>query len=190
MKAHTEECEGCVSTIGEDICFDNIGEMMEYHKAQRNWFVAKWEDYIYYPVYHFVRWKFWERVRPGKLKHYYQRARYGHSYMDAWGVDYFLVDNLIPLLTKLKENHISVSTTFFRKKDGVDENGNPTDEAWKLAEQRFNNLLNEIIYGLKCAKRVHDVDYDIKEPGEAKRLMKSAERSFQLIGKHLFTLWD
>jgi hypothetical protein len=110
--------------------------------------------------------------------------------MDLWSVDYYLVDNLIPMLNDFKKNKRSVSMTFFRKKDGVDKDGNPTDEAYRLAEQRFDNMINEILYGLKCAKKIHEVDYDIQKKDEVKKLMKSAERSFQLIGKHLFSLWD
>tara|TARA_Y100000034_G_scaffold95041_1_gene115301 strand:- start:82 stop:558 length:477 start_codon:yes stop_codon:yes gene_type:complete len=158
---------------------------MKKHKI-----VALWEDYIYYPIYRGIRWKVWDKIRPGKIKHYYQRAKTGHSYMDAWSIDYYLVDNLIPMLNELKKNKHSVATTFFRKKDGVDKNGNPTDEAFRLAEQRFDNVLNEILYGLKCAKKIHEVDYNYKDKDEGKKLKKSAERSFQLIGKHLFSLWD
>jgi ketol-acid reductoisomerase len=76
----------------------------------------------------------------------------------------------------------------FRQKDGVDKDGNPTDEATVLAEQRWENVLNEITYGLKCAKKIQDYDYEDKEL--AKKLKKSSQRSFELIGKHLFNLWD
>ena len=69
-----------------------------------------------------------------------------------------------------------------------DEDGNPTDEASVLAEQRWENVLGEIIYGLKCAKTIQNYDYEDKE--EVKKLTKSSQRSFELIGKHLFNLWD
>jgi hypothetical protein len=75
----------------------------------------------------------------------------------------------------------------FRKKDGVDKDGNSTDEAHRLAEQRWDNVLREIIYGLKCAKTIQDYDY---KDVEVKKLTKSSKRSFELIGKHLFNLWD
>jgi len=48
--------------------------------------------------------------------------------------------------------------------------------------------LNEITYGLKCAKTIQDYDYKDKE--EVKKLTKSSRRSFELIGEHLFNLWD
>ncbi len=190
MKKHTEECQGCISTIGQDVCFDSITEMMEHRNAQRNWFVAKWEDYIYYPIYHFVRWKFWGRVRPGKLKHYYQRAKQGYSYMDNWSIDYHLVEILIPMFEHLKKNHISISMAFYDEKDGVDEDGNPTDEASEKAEQRMQNVYGNIIYGLRCAKLIQDAEYDFKKDGEYERLNNSVKRSFSLIGEYFFSLWD
>jgi hypothetical protein len=78
--------------------------------------------------------------------------------------------------------------SMFKKKDGFDKDGIPTDEANVLAAQRWDNVLNEIIYGLKCAKTIQDYDYKDKE--EYKRLTKSSQRSFEMIGKHLFNLWD
>mgnify|MGYP003958526869 FL=1 len=80
--------------------------------------------------------------------------------------------------------------SMFRQKDGVDKDGNPTDEASRLATQRWDNVLNEILYGLKCAKKLQDMDYDYKDKEEVKKLTKSSQRSFELIGKHLFSLWD
>jgi hypothetical protein len=59
-----------------------------------------------------------------------------------------------------------------------------------LAEQRWNNVLREIIYGLKCAKKIQDQDLDYEDKELTKRLTKSYQRSFELIGKHLFSLWD
>jgi len=41
---------------------------------------------------------------------------------------------------------------------------------------------------LKCAKAIQNYDYEDKE--EVKKLTKSSQRSFELIGKHLFNLWD
>jgi len=34
------------------------------------------------------------------------------------------------------------------------------------------------------------LDYDYKDKELTKRLTKSSQRSFELIGKHLFSLWD
>ena len=127
---------------------------------------------------------------PSKVKWFYQRGSRGWSDRSAWSIDTWLVDNLIPMLERLERNKHGTPLSMFRKKDGVDKDGNSTDEANILAEQRWNNVLNEIIYGLKCAKKIEDLDYDYEDKELTKRLTKSSQRSFELIGKHLFSLWD
>ena len=94
------------------------------------------------------------------------------------------------MLERLERDKHGTPSTMFRKKDGVDKHGNSTDEANILAEQRWDNVLNEILYGLKCAKKIQDLDYDYEDKELTKRLTKSSQRSFELIGKHLFSLWD
>ena len=149
-----------------------------------------WYEKIYYPIYRFFVWTIWENIRPGTWKHWYQRARYGHSYQDNWSIDYFLIENLIPMLKKIRHDRMGTPMNFFRKKDGVDESGSPTDEAQDLADKRYDEILDKMIYGLKCAKVIQDLDYDYKNNKRTKQMMKSVEKSFQLIGKHLFSLWD
>ena len=142
------------------------------------------------PLYRFFVWTIWDNIRPETWKHWYQRARYGHSYQDNWSIDYFLIENLIPMLKKIRYDRMGTPMNFFRKKDGVDEAGSPTDKAQDLADKRYDEVLDKIIYGLKCAKTINDGDYDYKDNKRTKQKMKSVEKSFQLIGKHLFSLWD
>ena len=133
---------------------------------------------------------------PSEVKWFYQRGSRGWSDRSAWAIDIWLVNNLIPMLERLERDKHGTPSTMFRKKDGVDKHGNSTDEANILAEQRWDNVLNEIIYGLKCAKKIQDLDYDYEDKELTKRLTKSSQlqrssaRSFNLIGKHLFNLWD
>ena len=54
----------------------------------------------------------------------------------------------------------------------------------------FLKIGNKIIYGLKCAKALQELDYDYKDKNKTKLLNKRVEKTFTLIGKHLFTLWD
>ena len=125
---------------------------------------------------------------PSEAKWFYQRGSRGWSDRSAWSIDTWLVDNLIPMLERLKIDNHSTPMSMFKKKDGVDKDGNPTDEASVLAEQRWEHILNVIIFGLECAKKIQDYDYEDKEI--AKKLKKSSQRSFELIGKYLFNLWD
>jgi hypothetical protein len=47
-----------------------------------------------------------------------------------------------------------------------------------------------MIYGLKCGRTIQNLDFDYNSAKKTKQMMKSVEKSFQLIGKHLFSLWD
>jgi hypothetical protein len=149
---------------------------------------AKWYNkYFAIPFQRFI-----QAIKdfPYEVKWFYQRGSRGWSDRSAWSIDTWLVYNLIPMLERLKRDKHGTPTSMFRKKDGVSKNGIPIDEADVLAAQRWDNVLNEIIYGLKCAKKIEDLDYDYEDKEEVKKLTKSSQRSFELIGKHLFNLWD
>jgi len=127
------------------------------------------------------------------LKHYYQRARYGHSYKDTWDVDYWLIENLIPMINSIRDRNEGIPTTFIKEEDGIGDDGNPTDHAIDLAGIRWRNTLGEILYGLKCAKFIKNDEWGTLEPlgkRRNKKMTKSVKRSFNLIGEHLFSLWD
>ena len=155
--------------------------------------MTKFEEFFYYPVRNFFRWKVWEPISPSMLKHYYQRARYGHSHRDTWDVDHWLIDNLIPMIKILRDRNEGIPTTFIKEEDGVGDDGNPTDHAVDLAGIRWRNTLGEILYGLKCARFIKDDEWGTLEPLGKRRnnkMTKSVKRSFNLIGEHLFSLWD
>ena len=64
-----------------------------------NWYL----DNIYYPIYRFIVLTIWDKIRPGTIKHYYQRARYGYSYQDCWSIDYHLADIIPKMLRDMKK---------------------------------------------------------------------------------------
>jgi len=155
--------------------------------------MTKFKEFFYYPVRNFFRWKVWEPISPSMLKHYYQRARYGHSYKDTWDVDYWLIENLIPMINSIRDRNEGIPTTFIKEEDGIGDDGNPTDHAIDLAGIRWRNTLGEILYGLKCAKFIKNDEWGTLEPlgkRRNKKMTKSVKRSFNLIGEHLFSLWD
>ena len=184
-----EENKVVYRTDSTDKEFDSLEEMIAFWKSDRNWLVAKWEDYIYYPFYQKVVNGWWEKIRPRTLTHYYQRAKQGYSYQDNWGVDIHLVEILIPMIENLKNEHMGISMAFYED-DDYNEDGNTTKEADERAEQRLQNVYGEILYGLKCAKKIQEADYDYKKEGEYDRLNNSVKRSFELIGEYFFSLWD
>ena len=164
--------------------FESINEVfVKWDKENEKWY----NKYFVIPFNTFI-----QAIKdfPSKVKWFYQRGSRGWSDRSVWSIDTWLVDNLIPMLERFKKEKHGTPMSIYRKKDGVDKDGNPTDEADRLAEQRWNNVLNEILYGLKCAKKIQDLDYDYNDKELSKRLTKSSQSSFELIGKHLFNLWD
>ena len=158
--------------------------------------ITKFEKFFYYPVRNFLRWKVWEPISPPMLKHYYQRARYGYSYRDNWSVDSWLLDGLVPMIQQLKDRKIGAPRNMYKDEDGLDEDGWPTENADYMATQRWNNILGEIVYGLKCAEYIKEDTYGmintvpmLTKP-KYKKMTRSIERSFNLMGEHLFDLWD
>ena len=150
----------------------------------------KWHvKYITWPIGSAYRW-LWEL--PYRIKYFIQRGRRCWSDQDAWAIDYWLVSGLIPMVERLKKEKLGVPTSMYKDEDedSVNAVSVPTDFADVLAEQRWDNILGEIIYGLKCAKKLQDMDYDYEDKKLTKRLTKSSQCSFKLIGKHLFNLWD
>jgi hypothetical protein len=61
-------------------------------------------DKIYLPIYRFVRWNIWEYIQPSNFKHWYQRARYGYSYQDCWGIDWHLANIIPKMIRDMKKN--------------------------------------------------------------------------------------
>lgn len=179
-----------ICDIDSNKSFNNLDDMLEYHNSKRPWIIAKWEDWIWYPIYRFVRWTIWDRIRPGAIKHYYQRARYGYSYMDTWNVGSHIVEILIPMLEKLKKDRYGTPIGFYKEEDGVDDDGNPTEEAQKLADARYDNVLGEMIFGLKCGRKLINMDYDFCDSNEHNKLTSSAKRSFELFGEYWQSLWN
>jgi hypothetical protein len=148
----------------------------------------KWHvKYITWPIGSAYRWLMeW----PYRIKYYMQRGRRCWSDQDAWAIDYWLVRGLIPMLERLKAEGIGVPSSMYRDDEGYGVDSTVTNEADLLAEQRWTNILGEILYGLKCAKMLQDMDYDYNDKELSKRLTKSSQRSIEMIGKHLFNLWD
>ena len=158
--------------MDDDIVDWEVG-IREAEMWRGKWYVK----YIRWPIGTAYRWL---REWPCRIKYYRQRGRRCWSDQDAWAIDYWLVNGLIPMVERLRNEKLGVPSSMYKDDDDGDV----------LAEQRWDNVLGEIIYGLKCAKKLQDIDYDYEDDELPKRLIKSSQRSLELIGEHLFSLWD
>lgn len=190
MKLHDESCTNCISTEGEDVCFDSLGEMMDYGESRKPWYQKAWEA-IYYPIYSFFYWGIWDKIRPGTLKHYYQRARYGYSYRDCWSVDWHLANIIPKMIRQLKQNtpvH-PVDMTMDEWKDILDK----IARAFELEYEILDNTL----YDCKTKSNEQKVKQLIEKENhfEGCRIMTAEERKkkdegWRLFKRYFHSLWD
>ena len=123
------------------------------------------------------------------LKWCWQRAFRGWADCDWWGMDYYLTTIILPMLKKLREN----------------QHGHPAN----FTEEKWNNILDDMIMGFEAAERVIGDEYykqvsgdsieaienathkEIKEWG---RLNLEDQKLFEQKGKvfidNFFGLWD
>ena len=127
------QVEGC------DKQFDTMTEMHEYHKSIQPWYEKAW-DFVYYPIY-----RVYDTIRnaigPRAIKHYYQRARYGYSYQDCWGIDYHLADIIPKMIRDMKEN-LHGCPGDIAEKWNVNENGDDMSMAMNEWEMILDKIAN------------------------------------------------
>lgn len=97
-------------------------------------------------------------------KHWYQRARYGVSFRDAWSLDCYLSDV------------ISRGAGIIRKNDI----GHPSD----LTSEEWQEVLDEII---DCFSSYDEI-FEVGEGAENR--MDKVNRGLDLLKEHYFDLWD
>lgn len=134
---------------------------------------------IYNDVYVFIMWKIYKPIVnfPSKAKCWYQRARYGYSYMDVWNLDSYLAEIISRAVRDLQKiNH-----------------GYPGG----LTEKKWNAVLDKIAGTFELYLKSGDIwsaDYDMHGAGNANKLSKQRhkeiEKGMQLFIKHFGDLWD
>uniref|UniRef100_A0A6H2A2Q0 Uncharacterized protein n=1 Tax=viral metagenome TaxID=1070528 RepID=A0A6H2A2Q0_9ZZZZ len=139
----------------------------------------------------------WIRDLPDNIKWFVQRGKRGWADCDVWGMDYYLVKVIHPMLRRLRK-------IAHGHPCGLDTPG------------EWDKILDEMIEGFEAAKRVCDDDYlDKVQPGwfdpkarlegnyktikkesilECARLshadQKLFEQRMELFTKWFFNLWD
>ena len=148
-------------------------------------------DKIYLPIYRFVRWNIWEYIQPSNFKHWYQRARYGYSYQDCWGIDWHLANIIPKMIRDMKKNihgHPGGIT--------MDEWHDILDKIARAFELEYE-ILDSVLYD--CPDKKHeDTMRAIIEGSDSFngcRIMTQEEKDLRDEGWHLFkqyfyNLWD
>jgi hypothetical protein len=152
------------------------------------------------------------------VKWFIQRGIRGWAPRDTWGLDDYLSGWLPQALRYLKEHKHGVPMQVFPEgAEYIDDTGNPTDEAFKIATARWDEIMEKMIAGFEANNRLGDGLYE-KELGpypcyrpagvspEAHGKLKDArmiavraleardqailEEGLALFAKHFQSLWD
>lgn len=117
--------------------------------------------------------KLWARTK-------YQRAKRGWATSDAWGFDWYLARVIKEGCQWLKENKHGIPMSAFDKNCPTDEYGGPTDEAHKIAEKKWEEILGKIIKTFETAQNIQEKhwlyqkssEYDVKLANRFRRFQK------------------
>jgi len=89
-----------------------------------------------------------------RLKWFYQRGKRGWADCDWWGMDYYLVGIIIPMLRRLRASQM----------------GHPVG----LTEEEWGARLGEMIEGFEAAQRVLEDEYYKEVSGDSIEAIKNA----------------
>jgi hypothetical protein len=122
---------------------------------------------------------------------------------DTFSLDSTLAKIIHPALIRFKKERVrlpGVPTVFFQPGDEMDKNGNPTDASLAIAEKRFMDALDKMIYSMHQIAYEYPEEmvyfpenkktekFDINKEGldaYGKRIQEGCE----LFGKYFNTLW-
>ena len=105
-----------------------------------------------------------------RVKWFLQRGWNGFSDRDNWSIDNYLMEILPKMLENLRKN----------------THGYPVD----LTAESWDEILKTIIVGFEAHRRLIELDFDIHDEGQQKRLKEQSDLSFSLFVKHFDSLWD
>lgn len=158
----------------------------------------------------FCQWIYDKRQRKIKIKI--------HEY-DTWSMDSTLALIIVPMLEQLKASKHGTPMSMFEEEDGIDEWGNPGEEAHKEAIERWNAVIDHMIWSFKQLTiddghkdfRIVEGELDLTDHPEDKgkdctplrwkvepetnwnayfAYEEKIEEGLELFGKHYRSLWD
>lgn len=172
--------------------YDDFIEEMEIEdnkKNFRNWFNKQFpKGFGDYNSYYILTHP-WEILREYKrqTKWAWQRVFRGWDDRAVWSLNYYLAEIIPQVLKKLKEDKVGVPMQFFEGLPYEDENTySYSEESMKIAEERWNVVLDEMIAGFEIYNNLW------KEPSYEKEReeYKKVEKALELLKIYFENLWD
>lgn len=161
-------------------------------KTLRNWINKKFPHSYAggYNFYHAIThpWLFiqeWKR----QIKWAWQRVFRGWDDTAVWSVDSYLAEIIPQLLTALKEKKQGIPISVFDDEPEVLEGGviGYGEESMKKAEEKWDKILDTIIYGFTEYTRAENELVSIEE---WKGVREKLSESFDLLNKYFDGLFD
>lgn len=119
------------------------------------------------------------------FKHWYQRARYGFSYRDAWSVDYWFTDHIVPLIEKLESYEMfRHGVPYFENVDAIHNKTHTEEEALSV---KFS-LTAAIKAGYEAYRDIDDLRFE--DDKEYERLKQKYDYAAEAFQKYMGILWD
>jgi len=160
-------------------------------KNLRNWINNHFPPFGSYNAFYNLThpWKMVEHIGY-VIKYAWQRVFRGWDDTAVWDVNSYL-NKLIPqLIKRLKEVGHGYPMEMYEGMTPIDEGGwEYSKEDDKLAVQKWDDILQDIIDGFEAAKEIDEKNLWNKDP-EYTELNDKFEKGFNLFRKYYFNLWD
>ena len=152
--------------------------------------ILKWIDNLfnesifgYRPTYILIRpWMIVDNIAR-HIKWAWQRVYRGWDDRVIWGIHSYLCQYMPIWLGELRKDKRGTPGVCF---DGLecDETGNYSDEMSRIAEERWDKILDEMIATFELGKKIDDWDVDWRDATD------EFEDGMKTFAKYFFCLWD
>lgn len=166
---------------------DFLDEMEQKSKKKnlRNFINNHFKGYAGYRASYIITHP-WEILLEWKrqIRWAWQRVTKGYDERVAWSVDFYLA-RMIPLWLKDLKDQIGIPSEMF---DGLkyDENYCYSKEDEKIAHNKWNDILDQIIIGFENYPKLSEFEHDSEEYNES---IRKFENGFDLFRKWFSALW-
>jgi len=172
--------------------YDSMEEMFNEWDSQKNWL----ENFIdnkfsngiadYRATYTLTHpWKILEYIWT-HIEYAWERIFKGYDRRVIWSIDFYLAKMMPLWIRDLKETKHGVPISMFDI-NTLKKSCDPDNDEMEIAEEKFNNILEQIAIGFECYEEFHNT---IPSSEKYKELELKFNNGFKLFKEHFSSLWD
>ena len=176
--------------------YGHVSWPTEYTRFER---CLDWLDDRIQDFYNIFNWLWFDRRQ--------QKIKVHIDPWDTWSMDHTLADIVLPMLIQLKETKHGSPMVDDADVPHLPKQGNTSNEGyqydlfdsdeqdelfWDQYDQRWNWVLNEMIYAFDCKANKDEVymRFDIKDRDAIDKEQDRISNGFRLFGKYYEGLWN